>query len=473
MAAVAELFLLLFPFIRCISTQEPLTILEEKGSYTFNLPEEGNFCSISRFVGEQKLVLWNTSEHCPNDRKVPEDMKEHCLLFDRANISSHMIHNLSHSNSGLYQVECWTEENIRHEENISIVVCSRTHKMRSVQGSFESTVVLKCEGAADNRTVKWLRGGHRNEQGEKWTSISLTSDEEDRLQVKKKTSELSVSNFNLDVFGPYTCLVMDKQQCISSHPVAVIIQTEVVYRSVGERAVLHCIGSSFSNDPPVSWNSPTKIQPVKSSQNSSDNLTNFTEQQQNVSSKNPELNQNFSLVFSSLTLNNTGAYICMRSRSWNSYFLVVCPKSGPPAVEYFSEGDEVTLRCNHSLGEDVQPIWFMKRDHVEDTIVKVSQFYKEKSSINRNVRNKINMSSSYDNMVLSNVSVEERGEYWCAVVDKNDKCVLAAKTLLVYREPFWFYFVWNTARSLVLVILCVVVLTVILKTRRSEHHSHV
>lgn len=108
--------------------------------------------------------------------------------------------------------------------------------------------------------------------------------------------------------------------------------------------------------------------------------------------------------------------------SWKNCFLVVCPRFGPPAVEHFSKGDEVTLTCNHSLGQDVQPIWFVKtacaRHNCKVSEKKVSQFYKEKSSINMNVRNKINISFLYDNR-----NMEDRGEYCCTVVDKNNQCI--------------------------------------------------
>ncbi|KAF3846934.1 hypothetical protein F7725_004012 [Dissostichus mawsoni] len=108
MAAVSELSVLLFALISNIHAEELITIREESDSFTFKLPEEASSCLISRFVGEEKLVLWNTSDLWNQNSSVPEeDLKQR--LVSMANTSSYMIQNLTHSDSGLYQEECWTE----------------------------------------------------------------------------------------------------------------------------------------------------------------------------------------------------------------------------------------------------------------------------------------------------------------------------------------------------------------------------
>lgn len=156
MAAVAELSFLLIVFISRVQAEELLTILEEKGFYTFKLPEEADL--ISRCVGEQKVVLWNTSEPWSKNITVPdmEALKDQRSLVDRVNISSNTIHNLT-PDSGLYQVECWTVGYMTLEKNISVAVCSRQHEISGVDGGFGSTVDLQCEGAADNLTIQWLQ----------------------------------------------------------------------------------------------------------------------------------------------------------------------------------------------------------------------------------------------------------------------------------------------------------------------------
>lgn len=58
---------------------------------------------------------------------------------------------------------------------------------------------------------------------------------------------------------------------------------------------------------------------------------------------------------------------------------------------------------------------FLKKQTKQSAIVEVSLFYQQNSSF------------SYNNMLLSNVSVEDRGECWWAVVDANNQCVLTAK----------------------------------------------
>ncbi|KAF3846931.1 hypothetical protein F7725_004009 [Dissostichus mawsoni] len=141
MAAVSELSVLLFALISNIHAEELITIREESDSFTFKLPEEASSCLISRFVGEEKLVLWNTSNLWNQNSSVPEDLKQR--LVSMANTSSYMIQNLTHSDSGLYQEECWTEGNVTHEKHFTITVCGYI---------------------ADNLDVQWLKQDYRSEQ---------------------------------------------------------------------------------------------------------------------------------------------------------------------------------------------------------------------------------------------------------------------------------------------------------------------
>ncbi|KAF3846932.1 hypothetical protein F7725_004010 [Dissostichus mawsoni] len=73
MAAVSELSVLLFALISNIHAEELITIREESDSFTFKLPEEASSCLISRFVGEEKLVLWNTST---SGTRTPQYLKK-------------------------------------------------------------------------------------------------------------------------------------------------------------------------------------------------------------------------------------------------------------------------------------------------------------------------------------------------------------------------------------------------------------
>lgn len=155
MAAVAELSLLLITLINSIHAEETITILKERDFNIFNTPREANLCLISRFVDEEKLVLWNTSDLLYENSTVPIDLRERLSFVRRENISSYIIHNLTHSDSGLYQVECWTECNVTYyEKNISIAVCIMIADDNFLE-SFGETV-LPCKGKADNRTHHWI-----------------------------------------------------------------------------------------------------------------------------------------------------------------------------------------------------------------------------------------------------------------------------------------------------------------------------
>ncbi|GLD65678.1 carcinoembryonic antigen-related cell adhesion molecule 1-like protein [Lates japonicus] len=108
MAAVAELLFLLFALLSNIHAEE-IIVRKEADSYTFRTPRKVDLCLISRFVSEEKLVLWNTSDLRPENSTVPEELKRRLSVHSRANVSFYTINNLNHSDSGLYQEQCWTK----------------------------------------------------------------------------------------------------------------------------------------------------------------------------------------------------------------------------------------------------------------------------------------------------------------------------------------------------------------------------
>uniref|UniRef100_A0A669B385 Immunoglobulin domain-containing protein n=1 Tax=Oreochromis niloticus TaxID=8128 RepID=A0A669B385_ORENI len=156
-----------------------------------------------------------------------------------------------------------------------------------------------------------------------------------------------------------------------------------------------------------------------------------------------EMGRNFSLVLPSLMLNDSGTYTCADEKVIHAYWLFVCPKFGPPAVKVFSEGDEVTVRCSGN--------WETK--FCDDNRVTCSD----------------------DSLIISNVSLEHAGEYVCVGFKSEYECVSAEKFVLIHREPFGVYSTFYRVRWILLsglqVMLCVVVVCVIQKTRRGERLS--
>ncbi|XP_051253591.1 vascular endothelial growth factor receptor 2-like isoform X2 [Dicentrarchus labrax] len=450
MAAVTELSFLLFALINNIHAEERITIRYEGGSYTFNPPKEANFCLISRFVGEEKLLLWNTSALWSENSTVPEDLKQRLSVGSVNNISSYMIQNLTHSDSSQNQEECWTEGKVTSEKDISLTVCKTEDEDKVIPVRLGGTVDLPCEGAADNLDIQWLMIDSRYQE-EIWTKVfeDSTPSVMDNIKGVKTISALHLSNFMPTTFQQYICLVMNQQQCVSSHPVQVRLQEELMYHSVEETAVLQCNVTDFGDDQPPVW----KKWNLKRSSD--------TDPGQQY------LGQNNSLVFSSLTLNHSGVFYCSKTLvTVRAYWLVVCPKFAPPAVELFSEGDDVTLRCRN-WEEGMWYLWFMKSNKTGGRIFNT---YNIRSDLRR-----MNIFSLNGSLVISNVSLEDTGEYWCAVLDSDLQCVSTTKILLKYREPFGIHFTLYTVRnsllSGLLVILCVVVVAVIQRSRRGEQRS--
>uniref|UniRef100_A0A8C9YHN9 Ig-like domain-containing protein n=1 Tax=Sander lucioperca TaxID=283035 RepID=A0A8C9YHN9_SANLU len=280
------------------------------------------------------------------------------------------------------------------------------------------TVDVPCEGAADNLDVQWIKLDSRYEQ-ETWSRVfgdnttSVMDNVRGRYQVVTNTSALQVSNITATDLTQYNCLVMNQQQCVSSYTLRLRLHIEIIYRSVGETAVLPCTVADSTDKQPPRW-----FEWI-----SGEELHNQTV---------PSVDQNYSLVFSSLMLNHTGLYSCTASIRMQQYVLVVCPKFAPPAVELFSEGEEVTLRCRDwrkGMGHE----WFIKSNRTKGRIISV-----ESKSMSR-----VSKYGNNGTLVISNMSVGDAGEYWCVVMDRYAyQCESTDRTVLVYNklatEPYAF-----------------------------------
>ncbi|KAL7384421.1 hypothetical protein ABVT39_001909 [Epinephelus coioides] len=448
MAAVTELCFLLFALISNIHAGELITIKEEGDSYTFHLPEDANSCLISRFAGEEKLVLWNTSDLWSHNSIVPEDLKRRLSVISRENISSYIILNLTHSDSGPYQEECWTDGRVTHEKNIIIIICSTIKKMFPFSVMHEETVHLPCAGATDALDFQWL---WRHKKEDQWSRVhednttSAMDSVTGGFKVVNDKLLLNVSNITTAVMTVFNCLLMNQQQCVRSKPVQIDLEQETIYRSEGETAVLPCPATGFSDDQPPHWLSSN---------------INFRQQNQTVSS----VDKNYSLVFSSVTLNHSGVYRCETSMMKQRYILLVCPKFDPPAVELFSEGEDVTLSCK-DFRQGMMYMWFIKTNQTGGRMI---------SAVSSLSMSRVRRLPD-ERLMVSNVSLKDTGEYWCAVVTYDLKCVSTSKTLLTYREPFGIHSTFYTVRcsvlSALLVMLCVVVVAVNQRSKRGEQLS--
>ena len=228
---------------------------------------------------------------------------------------------------------------------------------------------------------------------------------------------------------------MDQQQCVSSQPVTHDLDAEYVYRSVDETTVLPCTVANSTDDLPPRWF----------------NLNSDIDLGQENHTV-PSVDKNFSLVFSSLTLNHTSMYYCETSMRMQIYGLLVCPKFGPPAVEFFSEGEDVTLACK-DREKGVKHFSFAMSNQKEGYIFCVF------SDLSR-----LYLDPSNRSLVISNVSLKDAGEYLCVVLGADYQCLSSTKTLLQYRDPFGVYSTFYKVRcsvlSVLLLMLCVVVVAV-------------
>lgn len=479
---MAEVAKLLFLLVALINGLHGGNVNENKRTgdvLIFPPPQDAEFCVISRSIGAENLVLWNTSDPSAERPGLPEDLKKR--LEDRLSLI-YVIHNLTHSDGGLYREECWTDGVVTHQKNITVTVCDviSDHSFLLNVGTGE-TVSLPCEGAGTNLTIQWFRSEDLI-LNSPWTRLfvddngslnPLMKHMEGRVQLMGNESSLQISVLTRgDIVGPsYYCLIMDGQQCVRSNRVIMFPKSEYVYHSVGEEAVLPCFDSDLYG-PPTHWqrNHVEKLKtfPVLPLKNHSEISGELTDQgQQDRTSDDPVVNINNSLVFPSLTLFHNGvSYECANDQYMRSYFLLVCPESAPH-TQMFSEGEKVTLRCDYRPSEGMRTVWV----RLDGATIGPYSPNEENPQMDEGFKGRVKVNVSSSNLVLSNLSSEDSGEYRCVVY--NVKCVSTTKNFLIYKSPsgtdFNFYALWSLVVSFLLGMICAVVMQV---RRRGQPRHH-
>ncbi|KAJ7992131.1 hypothetical protein DPEC_G00275360 [Dallia pectoralis] len=185
---------------------------------------------------------------------------------------------------------------------------------------------------------------------------------------------------------------------------------------------------------------------------------------------------NYSLVIPSVMLNHTGRYQCYnkqpaRDKIIKAYELLVCPKS-EPLTEFFSNREVVVLRCNSDITESVRVVWYRKTGHVDNVIKDTGP--DKQTNYPEDLIGIINASNPPYYLVLSNISLADSGEYWCAVLYEG-VCLSVTKTVLVEWDPFGinstFYRVYSSLMTCALLGMVCVLITLNLKTRRRDQAS--
>lgn len=152
------------------------------------------------------------------------------------------------------------------------------------------------------------------------------------------------------------------------------------------------------------------------------------------------------------------------------YDFLVCPKA-ELLTEFFSEGEEVVLSCNSDLTESDRLVWYRRTAQLDDVILDTRV---QLANLPQDLVGRMNASHPPSFLVLSNLSLADSGEYWCAVFYEGLH-VSVTKTLLLVWDPFGinstFYRVYSSLMGCALLGMVCAVITVNLKTRRRRDET--
>ncbi|KAL1005315.1 hypothetical protein UPYG_G00057540, partial [Umbra pygmaea] len=224
----------------------------------------------------------------------------------------------------------------------------------------------------------------------------------------------------------YQCALMEEQVCVSYQYFNLYIKRQYVVVSEGEEAVLSCFNQDDPHGTETWWDNryyTLKWDPSSLSR---------TEKQIYVTDG--RTTGNYSLVFTTLMINHTGWYSCWNDINTpftiNVYYLLVFLKSDL-LTEFFSEGEQVVLRCNSDITEYDRVVWFRRTAEGEHVFLDTDYELAHLEYLYY----RINASHPGSFMVLSNLTLKDTGEYWCGIF-YNGECVSVTKTLLLQWDPF-------------------------------------
>uniref|UniRef100_A0A671UGP4 Ig-like domain-containing protein n=1 Tax=Sparus aurata TaxID=8175 RepID=A0A671UGP4_SPAAU len=118
-----------------------------------------------------------------------------------------------------------------------------------------------------------------------------------------------------------------------------------------------------------------------------------------------------------------------------------------PKTTLFSEGDNVTFRCR-GWEEGRRHRWFIKSNQTEGRLLLEYDLASDSD-----LESRLNISEDDGLLILSNVSLEDTGEYWCAVIGPDAQCVSSSRTVLKSREPSGMDFTLYTLTVIILIMI--------------------
>lgn len=383
-----------------------------------------DYIVVYRSSSDGDLLLANSSEPRRHSPLLPANISDRVsFTTDIAGLLGLELRSLRLPDSGVYRRECWQDEELGRQGKYHLMVC--LHEMDPLDilllpgGSAE----LFCNHTSNSqgRTIRWYRETYPEFTRTLFLDTSqsmepLQDDLKGHLQVCNNGSSLHISSTALKFSKNFYCMLLEGDNCLSYQKMQLPLINEpdvrTVLRLTGEEVMFSC-SSEYTIPELLFWDTPLGIIDWESG-----TATNKMPERDDPDSIHKTYKfdkDNYAFVIPLLSEEHSGQYKCFSPLPVKEYSLTVCPTIEPITTS-FIHGDKAVLICNPGLQELYRVQWYRRRGPEMDELLLDTK----DPQVPEEMRGRVTMSKLDFSLSLSNLSVEDQGEYFCAVLDDGD-----------------------------------------------------
>ncbi|KAJ8367597.1 hypothetical protein AAFF_G00314470 [Aldrovandia affinis] len=336
---------------------------------------------------EGDLLLGNSSER--SQSRSPEPSSPGWAdLKDRVTTTNHTvglqgleIRSLRLSDSGIYRRECWEGQQLANQKEHLLSVCLRDNGLKEFQLLPGGGADLHCTYSVGQQQLRWYWEAYPGYARTLFldTSVSLeplTDELRGRVEVHDSGSSLHVPSAALKRY--YYCLVTEGERCLSFQKMHLLTDeadVESVFRSVGEQVTLPCSSQRPGQEQgQAHWDTPFgRVGPTSGP--------------------------------------------CVLPSHVTEYSLYVCPERDPGGV-VSAAGESAVLSCSPDMEDSYSVRWYRRADPSQELLILDSE--DPSGPVPGELYGRVNVSRYNYSLLLSDLSPQDSGEYWCVVLSVLD-----------------------------------------------------